>query len=109
MVCALARNAIVDTINPAEFLDIDVGRHLKHALSATPSHVIAGATDRNLLFTEAFARQRCFLPWRVSDAGRPCPPHCSPAAGIRNPSQKRTFFCVEDNTFATVWLSSMPG
>jgi hypothetical protein len=51
---ALAYNATADIIDPAEFLDIDVGWHLKHSLSATPSRVIARAANLNLLLTEAF-------------------------------------------------------
>ena len=34
---------------------------------------------------------RGFLPWRLSDAGRPSKPQRPRAAGIRNPSQQRTW------------------
>src|SRR5262249_34453045 len=34
---------------------------------------------------------RGFLPWRFSDAGRPCARHRPSAAGIRKPSQEQKF------------------
>ena len=40
---------------------------------------------------------RGFLPWRLSAAGRRCTPNSSPAAGIRNLSQKRPNCCSPQN------------
>jgi hypothetical protein len=51
---------------------------------------------------------RGFLPWRFSDAGRPRARHPPSAAGIRKPSQQRSFGCWFVRSLSPVGIAAHP-